>query len=145
MPRGFLTEGGPRPDFAAWYGASEHESLRSAARTGANVLAAAATLWVGDGGSAGIDAPLGACRRHKRPYLVAELDGDPGDVAAWIAAAGFRTINIAGDRESASPGLGARAERHLVEVFRGLGLEARGWCRHGGRWPAGAAVGDVAG
>jgi hypothetical protein len=126
MPKGFLTEDGPRPEFAALYGAGEHERPEYVARTEANVLAANATLWVGGGGSAGFDATIGACRRHARPHLVADLDGDPGDVAAWIAAAGFRTINIAGDRESTSLGVGARAERYLVEVFRILGLETKG-------------------
>jgi hypothetical protein len=50
MPKGFLTEDGPRPDFAALYDAREDESPESAARTGANVLDADATLWVGGGG-----------------------------------------------------------------------------------------------
>jgi hypothetical protein len=124
MPKGFRTEDGPRPEFAALYGAREHASPEYAARTEANVLAADATLWVGGGGSAGLDATIGACRLHSRPYLVADRDGYPGDVAAWIAASGFRTLNVAGDRVSTSPGIGARAEHHLVEMFQRLGFEA---------------------
>jgi hypothetical protein len=125
MPRGWLTEDGPRPEFAALYGASEHESPEYPARTEANVLAADATLWIGGGDSAGFDCTIGACRRHARPYLIADLDRDPHDVAAWIVASGLRTINVAGNRESTSSGIGERAERHLVDVLRRLVLEPK--------------------
>jgi hypothetical protein len=53
---------------------------------------------------------------------------DPGDmtrlpvVFEWITGAGIRTFNVAGNRESDSPGIGQSFERFLVGLFRQLGL-----------------------
>jgi hypothetical protein len=96
-------------------------------RAGLAGLAAAAVDRAGPGAAAVVaDGSRGACRRPARPSLVADLGRDPVEVAAWIAVSGFRTLHVAGDRESTSPGIGARAERSLLEVFRRLGFEAKG-------------------
>jgi hypothetical protein len=62
------------------------------------------------------------CERLGRPVFEV-LDGftKPSDVAAWIEAEEVRVLNVAGSRESRAPGIGERAERFLVEVFRQLG------------------------
>jgi hypothetical protein len=39
-------------------------------------------------------------------------------VAAWIEAEVVRVLNVAGNRQSTEPGIGERAERFLVAVFR---------------------------
>jgi hypothetical protein len=41
----------------------------------------------------------------------------PSVVRDWIATHRVRTLNIAGNRESPSPGIGARVEAFLAEVF----------------------------
>jgi hypothetical protein len=44
-------------------------------------------------------------------------------VATWIAENRIKVLNVAGNRESRSPGIGARVERFLTEVFRRLSHE----------------------
>jgi hypothetical protein len=47
MPRGFLTEEGPRPEFAELYGAVELPSSSYPARTERNVRDSDGTIWFG--------------------------------------------------------------------------------------------------
>jgi len=42
-------------------------------------------------------------------------------VVAWIVAHEIHVLNVAGNRESRAPGIGARVERFLADVFRQLG------------------------
>jgi hypothetical protein len=39
---------------------------------------------------------------------------------AWIEAEEIRVLNIAGSRESRTPGIGEKVERFLAEFFRRL-------------------------
>jgi hypothetical protein len=119
MTRGFQTEDGPRPEFAQLYGAVELGSVNYPARTRANARDSDATVWLGNPDSPGGRTTLDACERLGRPVLEI-LDGftRPSEVAAWIEAEEVRVLNVAGSRESRAPGIGARAERFLLEVFR---------------------------
>jgi Circularly permutated YpsA SLOG family len=120
MPRGFLTEAGPRPEFAGLYGATELAGGYPE-RTRANARDSDATLWFGDPDSPGGRTTLKACEASGRDVLEV-LDGftRPSDVADWIRAEEVRVLNVAGNRESTSPGIGARVERFPVAVFRRL-------------------------
>jgi hypothetical protein len=126
MPRGFLTEDGPRPDFAPAFGAEEHHAADPDGRTVANVLAADATLvFATEPCGPGTRLTIATCHAAGRPCQVvrlgaAGLDATPGDVAAWIVGHPVRILNVAGERESTAPGLGAWVEEFLGEVFRGL-------------------------
>jgi hypothetical protein len=42
----------------------------------------------------------------------------PSAVAAWVREKGIRVLNVAGNREGQSPGIGDRAERFMTAVFR---------------------------
>src|SRR5689334_22146709 len=74
MPRSFLTEDGPRPEFAELYGAVEHPSSNYPMRTRANARDSDATIWFGDSVSPGGRTTLDACERLGRPVLEV-LDG----------------------------------------------------------------------
>lgn len=122
MPLGFLTEDGPRPEFAEMYGAAELGSAEYPARTRANVRESGATIWFGDLRSPGSIATHRACLALGRSaYDVVEGRDRPSEVVAWLGTNGFRCINVAGNRESTAPGIGARVERFLIAVFRRLG------------------------
>jgi hypothetical protein len=122
MPRGFLTEDGPRPEFAHLYRAVELPSTSYPARTKFNVLDADATLWFGDRHSSGGVATLDACRLRGRPFLIVDPGATtPSQVRDWLAAHDVRTLNVAGSRESKAPGIGERVEAFLGQVFRRLG------------------------
>lgn len=129
MPNGFRTELGPRPEFATLYNARELDSPEEAARTVANVRAAEATLvFLLPQSGPGTLLTLEACQAAGTPVLTLDLGGlDPGDedaakgVADWIVAHAAAVLNVAGDRESVRPGLGAHVEAFLTRVFRRLG------------------------
>jgi hypothetical protein len=44
----------------------------------------------------------------------------PSQVAAWIVENRVKALNVAGNRESKAPGIGARVEAFLGRVFRRL-------------------------
>ena len=123
MPRGFLTEDRPRPEFAAQYGAAEMPTDSAVARTERNVEDSDATLWFGDTTTSGARATVGACQRFGKPCLPIDPAApiEPSQVATWIVANGVRTLNVAGARESQGPGIGHRVEQFLGQVFQHLG------------------------
>src|SRR5262249_38790424 len=45
----------------------------------------------------------------------------PSDAVGFIRAKGVLVLNVAGNRESEKPGIGARVERFMRDVFRRLG------------------------
>jgi Circularly permutated YpsA SLOG family len=121
MPRGFLTEDGPRPDFAEEYVAVELASKDYKDGTRANVRDSDGTLWFGDFMSPGGRATLDACRFAPKPFLIVYRGATrPSAVVSWIEANGVRVLNVAGSRESKAPGIGARVERFVGEVLRQL-------------------------
>lgn len=126
IPRGFLTEDGPRPEFAGLYGAVEHKSDKYPPRTYANVHAAEATLWYGYGDSRGFDCTSKACERIGRPLWFVAHDRSPADVATLLGGFRYKSLNIAGTRESKAPGVGAWAERHFAEVLLRLAAGPEG-------------------
>lgn len=128
MPRGWLTEDGPRPEYAEMYGAREHSSEKYPPRTYANVRDSDATIWFGVGDSAGFRCTERATEQVKdgRRFMVITYGAiTPRDVAEWIDGFGVKTLNVAGNRESKSPGIGRRVEKFLIRAFRIVGFDAR--------------------
>jgi hypothetical protein len=131
-PHGRLAEDGTIP---AIYPLRETPARDTAARTRANVAEADATLiLVTDEDSATWGEGTRLTRQHARdlgkPFHVAVLCGDD-DVAArtglrdWLRASGAATLNIAGPRESTTPGIYDEAHRFLVGLFGALSFPRR--------------------
>ena len=125
MPRGFLTEEGPHPEFADQYGATELPADSVRDRTEQNVLAADATLWFGVTTTLRAQETVGACHRFAKPCMPVYPGAsfEPCQVATWIAENKIGTLNVAGNREQEEPGIGDRVERFLGEVLQQLGHE----------------------
>ena len=126
MPKGWKTESGSRPDLARAFGLVEHDSPLYPPRTKANVAHSDGTLWLQtDAGSdsSGRACTLGACYAIEKPciWLTRGSGDDPAKIVDWIRSSGIRVLNVAGNRESKSPGIGEWAERLLCDVFRMLG------------------------
>ncbi len=123
MPEGFLTEEGPRPEFAEDFGAEEMPAGSEVAPTERNAQDSDGTLWLGDTTTAGAHATVGACQRLGKPCLPVYPSAtfEPAHVATWIAENRIRTLNVAGNREGEEPGIGKRAERFLAAVLQQLG------------------------
>lgn len=121
MPKGFRAQDGPRPEFAILYGVTEHPSDRYPPRTALNVKESDATLcFATDWGSPGEVLTRQMCDRCDRPRLDVTPGGavSPADVVAWLRANGVRVLNVAGNTERTSPGIGAFVEAFLGAVFQ---------------------------
>lgn len=117
-----MTETGPAP-WLAEYGAREIATADYRMRTEANVRDSDATLWFGNTSSPGGRVTLNAIRGMGKPHMIVRAGEGvrPSEVADWITRRGFESLDVAGSRESRAPGIGARVERFLAEVFTQIG------------------------
>lgn len=125
-PKGWLTEDGPAP-WLADYGLTECPTPGYPARTRANAEAAHLTLWFDYYGA--YDSP-GYRATHKAAIYFLGIDRRPGSLPAKQFVTTFGpslngVINVAGNRESKAPGIGAWVESYLCEVLRELGFVER--------------------
>jgi predicted Rossmann fold nucleotide-binding protein DprA/Smf involved in DNA uptake len=119
-PRGRRAEDGPIP---ARYPLAETPTARYPQRTEWNVRDSDGTLVLHAGRPRGGTAlTLRLLARQRKPTLQLDLDADPHPDALteWTARRGIRVLNVAGPRESESPGIGARAARFLETALRPL-------------------------
>lgn len=116
-PRGRLAEDGPIP---GRYELHETDSPDYPVRTERNVLDSDATLILCCGQvSGGTELTLRLAERHRRPCLVVDLDRplDVDPVRRWLVSHQVQVLNLAGPRESQSPGIGALAAGFVRELF----------------------------
>ena len=116
-PRGRSAEDGRIPDR---YRLRETDSPEYRVRTEQNVIDSDATLILCRGHPrGGTELTRQLAIRHRRPCLVIDLDerADADKVRRWLADRRVETLNVAGPRESQSPGIGARAAAFLKEVL----------------------------
>lgn len=118
-PRGRRAEDGVIP---ARYPLIETTSPSYPERTGRNVESSDATLVIVRGRprrGSGTALTVGLTRRHGKPWLIVDPDGvgEVDAVLAWLAANRVRTLNVAGPRESESPGIHDVAAELLRAVF----------------------------
>lgn len=121
-PKGWLTENGPAP-WLADYGLRECEEPGYPARTRANVAQARGLLWLGDPGSPGgrLTVRLAEAAGHSVILVYGEPEAaDPAFVAVAIHSLCGGCFHVAGNRDSSSPGIGAKAKKLLTEVFARL-------------------------
>jgi hypothetical protein len=125
MPKGFLTEDGPHPEFAEQFGAAELPTENKAARTEQNVQDSDATLWFGETTTSGAQTTVGACHTFAKPcmLLYPGASFEPSHVATWIARYQIKSLNVAGNCESEESGIGDRVERFVGQVLQQLGHE----------------------
>jgi len=125
-PLGRRAEGGPIPDI---YQLRETPERDYAVRTEKNVIHSDGTLILfRQIMSRGTELTRRLTLKHKRPCLCINLD-DPEFIAieayeslhAWIAKENVAILNIAGPRESSSPGVTKMAESFLISAIRYVG------------------------
>ncbi len=124
VPRGRLAEDGP---IAMRYGKLiELESEDYRARTLKNVMDADATLiFTEDKPAGGTALTVTYALEHSRPFKVIDLRevdalAAVSEVRSWIEAAGVATLNVAGPRESGSPGIYEKVKKILGVVLEGM-------------------------
>ena len=118
-PRGRLAEDGPIPER---YALEETATADYRERTERNVLDSDATLILHPGrvrGGTLLTRRLAS--RHDKPCLAIDL-AEPGEASVvyrWLRANRVKVLNVAGPRESQSPGIAALAEGFLESLFGG--------------------------
>jgi len=116
-PRGRLAEDGRIP---ARYRLTETDSPEYHVRTEENVIDADATLILCRGQlSGGTEFTRRMAAKHRKPCLVVDLDYPPEHqtVRRWLSENRVAILNVAGPRESQSPGVGRAAKKFLRAVL----------------------------
>ncbi|MHC4177623.1 MAG: putative molybdenum carrier protein [Planctomycetota bacterium] len=116
-PLGRLAEDGRIPDR---YELRETESPEYSVRTERNVIDSDATLILCRGRpSGGTELTLRLAERHGRPHLVLDLDqaAQPEQLRRWLQQQRVKVLNVAGPRESQSPGIAAEASQFVSRAF----------------------------
>ena len=123
MPKGFLTEDGPRPEFTESYGAAEMLTDSAPARTEQNVQDSDATLWFGITTTFAARVTVEACIEFYKPCMPIDPGAsfEPSHVTRWILANQIRTLNVTGNGEGEEPGIGDRVELFIGQVLQQLG------------------------
>jgi hypothetical protein len=118
-PAGYRAEDGSIPErFRVFLVCTDGRDYRE--RTRLNVATSDATLIISRGPvAAGTALTKSQCRRSGKPHLVVQvLDPDGSrEVSEWLARLDPRVLNVAGPRESSSPGIEAQAYELLSEAL----------------------------
>lgn len=119
-PRGYKTEKGPQPLLGERFNLIQHSDAGYGGRTEANVRDSQFTLiFSPQSDSAGTQKTVQACIDHDRGYLLI-TDMTP-DAAAHITSTlmlmRVKILNIAGNRESVSPGLCKKVRAFLKPIL----------------------------
>ena len=120
VPRGWRTERGPNPRLKA-LGFRESDSHGYASRTRENIQHSDATLiFATDPGSDGTQLTIDHAEEINKPCLVLNpFDPAAAEAAArWLQTTRPAVLNVAGNRESKSPGIARQAERVLHAALR---------------------------
>jgi hypothetical protein len=124
IPKGFMTQGGPRPEYAK-VGAKEHSSPKYPPRTYANVKDSDATLrFATDFNSSGELCTLKAINQYHKPHMDVDINKPRpvSEVVDWITRYNVVILNVAGNSEHTSPGIAGEVMEYLARVFSSLGF-----------------------
>jgi len=124
-PKGWLTENGPQEIELRGFGLIECEQEGFPARTRRNVAEADGTLIVGEYHSGGSRLTYATAKKLKKPvfllaFLNPALEPDPrglDEFRDWLDRHRIHVLNVAGNRESQSPGICEFTRRFLVRAL----------------------------
>lgn len=119
-PRLYRTETGSDPSLKQ-YGLTETASSDYSERTRLNVLDSDGTVIFADVSNGKITSrgsllTFKTARDNNKPCIV---NPTAAELAKWIKSNGISVLNVAGNRESTSPGINERVKGLLVEVLGG--------------------------
>lgn len=123
VPKGFITEYGPNPDLGRTYGLVETVSSNYVPRTYANAKLGDGTIrFATDFTSRGEIVTLDGIAKYNKPYIDVHVSNPCpiSDVVRWIKDNNIEVLNVAGNRESTSPGIQEFVVYFLEKVFKEL-------------------------
>ncbi len=116
-PRGRLAEDGSIPEM---YRLQQTDSPEYRIRTERNVVDSDATLILClDRPSGGTELTRRLAQEHGRLCQVVDLNDPlaPDEIADWLHKHDVHVLNVAGPRESQSPGIGTKARRFMLDLL----------------------------
>ncbi len=120
LPKGCMTLEGPRPDLLTEYNMQEHPKEGYAIRTEANVRDSDGTIrFASNFKSAGEKCTLRAIKWFKKEHIDIDIN-DPlpwHEVVFWVAEHRIKVLNIAGNSEETSPGIGEFVYEYLLNLL----------------------------
>jgi predicted Rossmann-fold nucleotide-binding protein len=119
-PQGRKAEDGP---IDPCYPLQELNSPHYPARTERNVLESDGTLIINEGAlKGGVALTLRMAKKHKKHFLVIDPSKslDVSEVIRWVKSNRLKALNVAGPRESNSPGIYDKAFSLLLRVIHNL-------------------------
>lgn len=120
MPYGWVTYDGSKPQYEERFGMKEHPSEGYVARTHANIRDSDGTVrFASDFSSPGEKCTLAGIKKFNKPHFDVHRDKapDPEEMADWLRDNNIKVLNVAGNRESTSPGMAKFVQSYLAEVF----------------------------
>jgi hypothetical protein len=108
-PRDFYTELGKMPDLKTLYGLKELQGNYDD-RTKQNVIDADGTVIFAEKMSDGSVLTIQFCINLNKPFIV---NPGPEEFIQWLEESAIKTLNVAGNRESVSPGI----EQRVIEFL----------------------------
>lgn len=121
MPNGYRAHDGNHPEFAELYGIKEDPSPTYPPRTFKNAFEADGTVrFATNFTTPGERLTLTAIKRAKKPHFDVHVLGDtqPYQLAVWIVENNIKILNVAGNSEKSSPGVGEFVKAFLLETIK---------------------------
>jgi len=123
-PKNWLTELGPQAELLKSFGLREKFSEKYPPRTRANVELSDCALIIAEQMDTGSKLTADVCRALKKPMLHlsrtqigADRSEGVEEALLWLGREPHEIINVAGNRESKSPGIEREAEEFLFQLF----------------------------
>jgi len=116
-PKGRRSEDGIIP---GKYPLTETKTDQYPERTELNIKTSKATLVLIDKeADRGTTLTISLCNLHHKPCIVIDLSNEnkERDLLQWIKENNIDVLNVAGNRESFSPGIGKKAYEFLLNIF----------------------------
>jgi len=126
IPKGFKTQVGPRPEYAALYGIKEHSSSSYPGRTFLNVKETDGTIrFAEDFGTSGEACTLKAILQYNKPYFDVPILGkkDFNSCIQWLQNNNIQILNVAGNSERTFMGMQMETSAYLEQLFELLGFK----------------------
>lgn len=126
MPKGFRTLQGDSPSMEEKFGMKESFSRNYPPRTKMNVHESDGTVrFASNLQSPGEICTLKAIKALKKPYFDVDVKNPPSKESfrKWIEKHDIKTLNVAGNSEKTSPGIGVFVITYLMEA---LGNQSNG-------------------
>jgi hypothetical protein len=120
IPKGFKTEEGAKPEYKK-LGAIETSTTNYAERTKKNIQNSDCTfIFYEDIKSPGTKLTFNMCERMQKPYLMINIKRppEPLSIVKWLGFRNPKIINVAGHRESVSPGIELFVTEYLQKILK---------------------------